>query len=167
MAASEQQSGRGREEDKRSEDERQSAQTTNSGGGSGKTGGAQSDHQQHGMPDRATRPKRYRPSQAARAQRGGAETNYVRKEIWIPRCKDVKALLGTWATRLRRVQNETPPPPTAPVLGPRRHTQDDRPHAGSASVAGSRESASYWDRINRRVFDIDHYLKIVAPAWAH
>ena len=30
-----------------------------------------------------------------------AALEFVRKEIWILRCKEIKDLLGTWATRLQ------------------------------------------------------------------
>jgi len=95
-----------------------------------------------------------------------AALDFARKEIWILRCKEVKDLMGTWTTRLRRLQDELPTA-TVTTSGPRQRTSDDRPHVGFAGVADSRESTSYWDGINRRVFDIDHYLKIVAPEWAH
>jgi hypothetical protein len=95
-----------------------------------------------------------------------AALEFVRKEIWIPRCKEIKDLLGTWATRLQRLQRE-PSAAIAPASGPRQRTLDDRPHVGFSGVTDSRESTSYWDGINKRVFNVEHYLKMVAPEWAY
>ena len=101
-----------------------------------------------------------------------ATLDFVRKEIWLPRCKQVKSLLGSWRTRLRRLQDEPPPPPPAEVdpfsvSGPEQRMQDDRPHVGFAGVADSNESAIYWNNLNKQVFDVEHYLRIVAPSWAY
>src|SRR5690349_14447653 len=93
-----------------------------------------------------------------------AALEFVRKIIWVPRCKKVKSILGTWAAWPTRQQQEAP---TAPADGPRQQMPDGQLYVGASGTADSVESANYWGNINKKVFDVNHYLSMVAPSWAY
>lgn len=76
---------------------------------------------------------------------------YARQNIWLPRCKAVEAALGPWRTRTTQ-DHQTASPGQAPheLMRARRH--------------GRRPTPS-WDAINKRAFDTEAHLKMVASEW--
>jgi len=93
-----------------------------------------------------------------------AALEFARTSIWTPRCKRVRDLLGSWNTRLRQQQQEAQ---TATAIGPRQRAPGSQQYVGVSGAVDSAESTTFWGSINNRVFDINHYLSMVAPSWAY
>ena len=75
---------------------------------------------------------------------------FARKKIWLPRCKEVEEALGP--REIRNGQNRTASP------GQASHDQVRTRSAG-------RRPPPSWGDINKRAFDTEAHMKMVAPEW--
>jgi ribonuclease HI len=110
----------------------------------------QSDMVQKGL----TKEERRRIVQAMSAK----ALEIVWRGIWIPRCKQVKRIIGTWNS-IQQTLAHTP----ARQTGPRRRQYGDQPHTGNTHSIKSEPFS--WDSINKVVFRTEYYLPMVAPSW--
>ena len=95
---------------------------------------------------------RYDEKQAVLQTASQHALDYARRKIWVPRCEAVEEALGPWRTRA--TQNRQPASPGEASL--------DRMRTRS----GGRRPPPNWDAINKRAFDTEAYLKVVAPSWS-